>query len=212
MLVRAQASYRVVIDILSKMDLAGLYLIQFDQAMAFVKAYASDHIKFLPQLEATHKTHADDKLLTRTILQALTQICGPISFSLLARICHCLLVAKIFVKAQADREDDDGHHGAEKAHPSKQAAGSGGATRNEVNDKLGKPLHLTTMVEASRENSMEQQKLKESLERGLHKQGQLSPDNRRASQDQAAGGALGGGKTQELPLTPDLLQQVEQAA
>ena len=112
---RAQASYRVVIDILSKMDLAGLYLIQFDQAMAFVKAYASDHIKFLPQLEATHRTNADDKLLTRTILQALTQICGPISFALLARICHCLLVAKVFVKSQADREEEGGNYGLEKA-------------------------------------------------------------------------------------------------
>ena len=40
----------------------------------------------------------DDRMLTRTILQALTQICGPISFNLFAKICHCLVLTKQFIK------------------------------------------------------------------------------------------------------------------
>ena len=47
-LAKAQQSYRVIIDIFSKLDLAGVYLIQVESALRAVQAYQSDHVRFLP--------------------------------------------------------------------------------------------------------------------------------------------------------------------
>ena len=41
------------------------------------------------------------------MLQVLTQICGPISFSLFARICNCLLLAKLYANSQHGKDGDD---------------------------------------------------------------------------------------------------------
>jgi len=72
-----------------------------------VAAYQSDHIRFLPKLQNALESQDEQRKLTRTILQALTQICGPISFTLFAKVCHCLLLAKLYVKAQQKSQEID---------------------------------------------------------------------------------------------------------
>ena len=67
------------------------------EASLAIQAYQSDHIRFLPKVQSAAED-AYDRMFTRTILQALTQICGPISFNLFAKICHCLMLTKQYVK------------------------------------------------------------------------------------------------------------------
>ena len=97
-LAKSQRSYRMVIDMLVKLNLAGIDMTLAREATLAITAYQSDHIRFLPQIEVI-MAGQEDRVLTRTILQALTQICGPISFNLFAKICHCLVRTKEFVKA-----------------------------------------------------------------------------------------------------------------
>ena len=53
------------------------------------------------------KLEPDDKVLVRTILQVLTQTCGLISFNLFAKICHCLVLTKQYIKQFRDQENKD---------------------------------------------------------------------------------------------------------
>ena len=81
-------------------------------------------------LAEVNKLMKIDKTLIRTILQALTQICGPIGFELFAKLCYCLLFAKSFVKEE--------RKASEKPKVAK-------GTRNDSAKLLDKPL--TTMQE-----------------------------------------------------------------
>ena len=103
-------------------------------------------------------SYGNDRILKRTILQVLTQICGPISFSLFARICHCLLIAKSYVQSQSGKDGDDidknqvGTERNGKASTALQMIGDynvASNTRNESNEKRA----LSAMIENSVETS-----------------------------------------------------------
>ena len=100
----------MVIDILVKLSVAQVDLADKQAAQTAITAYQSDHIRFLPEIQSILQDGADDRVLTRTILQALTQICGPISFNLFAKICHCLVLTKQYIKdnkpAKASQDAD----------------------------------------------------------------------------------------------------------
>lgn len=77
-------------------------LTQAKEATAAIESYQSDHLKFMSSVDKLMK---GDKTLIRTILQALTQICGPIGFELFAKICHNMLLAKTLLKEERAKTD-----------------------------------------------------------------------------------------------------------
>lgn len=127
----AQGSYRNIVDITLKMSQSRVDLTQPREATTALNSYQSDHIRFL---QIVNKLMKGDKILIRTILQALTQICGPIGFELFAKICHCLLLAKTYVK------EDRGNDFKAMSSPRRD-----NPTRNDSAKLLEKPL--TTMME-----------------------------------------------------------------
>ena len=63
------------------------------EALNMLRAYKSDHIQLLPKMESLLKK---DKLFTRVVLWALTEIKGPISFNLLNKLTFVMYMTKKF--------------------------------------------------------------------------------------------------------------------
>ena len=92
----ANNCYRNIIDILAKMAQQNVELSQPKASLNMLRSYKSDHICLLPKIEGLLKK---DKLFTRVVLWALTEIKGPISFNLLNKLCHILYSTKKYERA-----------------------------------------------------------------------------------------------------------------
>ena len=69
LLKQSQKSYRVIIDIIVKLNQANVDLTYVREASKAIQAYQSDHIRFLPKIsDVLAGDDTDDRMLTRTIL------------------------------------------------------------------------------------------------------------------------------------------------